>query len=202
MENSTIVYQKGTEENILGIVDLSLEVFEKDRYFIFNLGREFVKDYYLMIYRNYPDCFFIAIRDEKLIGFIIGYPDSKKITKSLVKKAIPFAFKFLFRKYKINMSINFFVKKVISSFGYVSREQGGGELLSMAIKKDYQGHGIGGKLVSLLEESLLKYTDKYFVHTHLHLTETVKFYEKHGFKEVTRDKKGETVVLHKNIVKR
>jgi ribosomal protein S18 acetylase RimI-like enzyme len=199
MMNSDIVYEKGTSKDVEDIVDISFMVFEQNRYFIFNLGKDFVLDYYRLVQENYPDHFFIAKQNKKTIGFIIGYPDSQKLTKQLLKKSFLFAYGFLVRKYRIAMNLFTFLKTSIKSIRYVSRSENGGELLSMAINTSQQGKGVGSILVGLLNESLKPHTQKCFVHTHTHLTQTVNFYLKLGFKEFSKDKMGETIVLLKKI---
>jgi len=195
-----VVVEKGSAKDIETVVDLSFEVFEVDRYFTFKLSREFVIDYYKIVQQFNADHFFIAKQGDKIVGFVIGYPDTNKVSKKIKKNIFKFGIKFLMRKYKIAMPYTELIKTGFKSFGYISRPEGGGELLSMAVLQNLQGKAVGSKLVHALDESFKGLITEYYVNTHTHLTLTVAFYIKMGFVKFSESKDGKTIVLKKNLI--
>jgi ribosomal protein S18 acetylase RimI-like enzyme len=158
-----------------------------------------VIDSYKIIQRSNPNHFFVARNGNKIVGFVIGYHDTNKVSKEFKKNIFRFGIKFLKGEYKITMPFSELFITGINSFRYISRPQGGGELLSMAVLQNFQGQAIGSKLVSALDESFKGLIKEYYVYTHTYLTLTVAFYLKLGLQKFSESKDGQIIILKRNL---
>ena len=188
-----------SREDIKEIIRISFAVFEIERYFMLKLGEGFLLDVLGLIYETNKAHFFVAKDGEAVIGFIFGYPDTRAVSAALRKNAPRIGLKLLCGKYDTRLGLFEFIKDGLRTSMYMSRSQGGGELMSMAVLQDYQGRGIGSRLFERLEASFQGLTDRYLILTHSRLVKTVQFYLKMGCREHSRLRNGEIVIFEKTI---
>ncbi len=173
------------KEDIATIVDLSFEVFDVKMYFMLRLGKRFLIDFYNIVYDSGAKHLFVATCGDEINGFLIGYPDTSVISRHLGKNALGIGWKMLTGRYQLDMSIRELFISGYKNYKYMDRHlgtqsEGVGELLSMAVKTNWQGQGIGRQLIEAYEASLKGKTTLYHVFTHSRLAKTLAFYRKMG----------------------
>ena len=128
----------------------------------------------------------VAIKDDKVIGFISGTIDAKVLYKKIVRKnlfnLIPLFIKKIFSVSFIKRGFNSFLIPFKTGKGMNDKEEVLPELLSIVISKEIQAKGIGTELLLNLESELKqKGFAKYKVIAGDNLVSANKFYLKNGF---------------------
>lgn len=191
-----------TPEDLDEIIKITFAVFEVDRYFMLKIGEEFLLDCFKIIFEKNSAHFFVAKDGAKVIGFVVGYPDTSAVSAALRRNAPRIGLRFLRGKYAMRMGLRELIADGYKNFRYMSRPQAGGaggELMSMAVLQDYQGQGIGARLMGHLEASFKGLTEKYLILTHRRLVKTVQFYLKMGCKEHASLRNNEIVIFEKSL---
>ncbi|MCY3413406.1 MAG: GNAT family N-acetyltransferase [Candidatus Heimdallarchaeota archaeon] len=145
-------------------------------------------DYYLQFE---PEFCFVAEDNGRVVGYIIGTPDSQSQVKSFNRKMIP---RILLRLLSITFWKYPSAFKRVLEFMRLEQEDEEEELLSsypahlhINLHPDIQGRGIGGKLLQMFETKL---KEKGITGLHLGTSNynhhALTFYEKHGFSIYSR----------------
>ncbi|MBN2835140.1 MAG: GNAT family N-acetyltransferase [Candidatus Delongbacteria bacterium] len=129
---------------------------------------------------------FVAVEDDKVIGFVSGSADSKALYKKIVKKnffrLIPLFFKKIFSYSFFKRSLESFLIPFKTGKDEKKEKEILPELLSIVISKNIQAKGIGSGLVKCLEEELMKRDiGSYKVLAGDNLISANKFYLKNDF---------------------
>lgn len=149
---------------------------------IANLGIDFLENYYKSLLALSTYHLYVATESEKYVGFI-GYIYSQKDIKDLdiLKQAKKEA---LFRLFTLRMN------PIVIARAWLKKHYGKPvvnlpELMMIAVDSEYRRHGIGAKLVSIMEKDLLEHKfSQYCVYTDN--PEGLNFYNKMGFRTVFR----------------
>ena len=155
---------------------------------IFFSGTEFIADFLTLYFTDYePESCFVAEKDGKIIGYLTGSKNEKRMNNIFLFKIIPkLFFRYLFSKAffkKKNLmfilaNFNSFIKGELQAPDSIKEDYPA--LLHINIDKDYRTLGIGRMLV----ESYIDYLKSKKVQG-LHLTtqseNSFKFFEKLGF---------------------
>jgi GNAT superfamily N-acetyltransferase len=151
-------------------------------------GREFLADFLTRYYTDYePQSTFIAEKNGKVIGYLTGAENEKKMNLALIVRVLPRAvLKLVFKGYIFKKDNFLFILFNIYSFlkgefyapAFIKIDYPA--ILHINIEKSYRGSGIGGMLV----EAYLNYLKKEEIRG-VHLTtqseKSFKFFEKEGF---------------------
>ena len=155
---------------------------------IFFNGREFIADFLTLYFTDYePESCFVAEKDGRVIGYLIGSKNDKRMNNTFLFKIIPKLFfknlfsKTFFKKKNLRFilaNFNSFMKGELQAPDSIKEEYPA--ILHINIDKNYRSYGIGRMLV----ESYIDYVRGGKVHG-LHLTtqseNSFKFFEKLGF---------------------
>lgn len=124
--------------------------------FLPSLGIKFLSLLYKEIIQIESDLSFVFIKDNKIVGFVIGVSHSSQIFK---KVAIEYFFSFvkymLLKLFKNPLIIKNFLETIFYPMKE-SKANTDAELLVIGVNKKYQGFGIGSKLISSLNETFIK----------------------------------------------
>jgi GNAT superfamily N-acetyltransferase len=152
-------------------------------------GREFLADFLTCYHTDYESqSTFIAEKDGKVIGYLTGAENEKKMNSIFIVKVLPRAvLKLVFKGYIFKKDNFLFILFNIYSFlkgefyepAFIKKDYPA--ILHINIDKNYRGSGIGGMLI----EAYLNYLKKEKIRG-VHLTtqseKSFKFFEKKGFK--------------------
>jgi ribosomal protein S18 acetylase RimI-like enzyme len=155
---------------------------------IFFNGKEFIEDFLTLYFTYYePESCFVAEKNGKIIGYLTGSKNEKRMNNIFLFKIIPkLFFKYLFSKTffkKKNLrfiiaTFNSFIKGELKMPDSIKEDYPA--LMHINIDKDYRNSGIGRMLI----ESYIDYLKSKKV-LGLHLTtqseNSFKFFEKLGF---------------------
>lgn len=144
--------------------------------FLSSLPLSFLEKVYICIIEN--DFCVVAKERGEVLGFIAGTIDIKKL------------YKYFFRKYFFVSLIMLLpkilnIKKIFETLFYPKKESNlpEAELLTIAIKKEFKGQGVAGKILEIFILEMRKRNIKEFkVLVGSELNNAIKFYEKSGFK--------------------
>lgn len=150
--------------------------------FLSELGEKFLYYFYLAMIDS-PNAFLIVAEDNgSIIGFISGCIDLKKFYKEFVKKYSPKVFFILLKKF-FNLKT---IKNILETIKYAGKEKKNlpkAELLALAVKKEFQGQGIAGKMLEkFVWEMKTRKVSDFKVIVGEELSPAIRFYEKNGFK--------------------
>ncbi len=155
----------------------------------FFTGREFLADFLTLYHTDYePQSTFIAEKEGKVIGYLTGAKNEKRMDLIFIVKVLPKAIlKLIFKGYIFKKNSFLFILFNIFSFlkgefyapAFIKKDYPA--ILHINIDKNYRSSGIGGRLV----EAYLSYLKKEKIKG-VHLTtqseKSFKFFEKVGFK--------------------
>ena len=189
---SAICYRTANQEDTKEIAKTHIKCFEN--YFISSLGNSLVEKYYLEFIKE-NDLFIVAVDDNRIIGFCMGYIiDETKARSNFLHNNFGALFIKVFGQcIRLNRRT---IKKV---FGLVSNkfvkkksinkiEKHGGDLLSICVLKEYRGQGISTELVEQFERKLIEKGQKeYWLGVYKTNVNAIKFYDKMGLKIETED---------------
>lgn len=136
---------------------------------------------------------FVVVAEEggKIIGFMAGTADIKKLYSNFLKKYFFHSVIFLFFKIFSFSSL----RKILENLLYPKKEQDlpKAELLTVAVIKEFQGKGLAGEILEVFLREMKNKGIKIFkVVVGEELKPAIKFYEKNGFKFV------KNIALHGN----
>lgn len=151
---------------------------EIDQGFLSSLPEIFLEKLYKCIIEN--DICVVAKEEGKVIGFIAGAADVSKFYSVFLEKYFIFSFFILFFKF-FNFSN---LKKIIEDLLYSRKaaDLPGAELLTVAVKKEFQGKGVANELFKLFVSKMKERNIKVFkVLVGEKLKPAIAFYEKNNF---------------------
>lgn len=135
--------------------------------------------------------FCITAKEEKeVIGFIAGTIDLKETYSFFIKR-------YFFQSIIVLLPKILNVRKIIESLFYPNKENGvlKAELLTIAVKKDFQGQGLATKMFPLfVQEMKNRGVSCFKVLVGEDLKPAISFYEKQGFKFL------KDTTVHKNNI--
>jgi len=155
----------------------------------FFIGREFLADFLTLYHTDYePQSTFIAEKGGKVIGYLSGAKNEKRMDLIFIFKVFPkAALKLIFKGYIFNKNNFLFILFSIYSFlrgefynpAFIQKDYPA--VLHINVDKNFRSLGIGEKLI----EAYLNYLKKEKIKG-VHLTtqseKSFKFFEKAGFK--------------------
>lgn len=147
--------------------------------FLSSLPMAFLEKLYSAVIEN--DFIIVAEDGGIIVGFMAGTADIKKLYSVFLKRYFFHSVVVLFFKI-FNFSA---LKKIIENLLYPKKEQDlpKAELLTVAVKKEFQGKGLAGEMLDLFQQEMQKRgTDVFKVIVGEGLKPAIKFYEKSGFK--------------------
>lgn len=159
--------------------------------FLSSLDLKFLEKIYVsVINSDYGFCV-LAEEENNIIGFVAGAINIKKIYFYFTKKYF-----FQFIKMILPKILNFaFIKKIFETLLYPQKESNlpEAELLTIAVKNEFQGKGVAGKMIQMfIQEAKNRSIKEFKVLVGEDLAGAIKFYEKNGFKFVKE------VIVHNN----
>lgn len=174
------VYQYD-EVLIKQIARLHCSALSRHSFLAYFFGESFLCKFYRGILEDKLGFFVCANEGNRLIGFILGCPDSSKIMRVILRR-----FHIFFGTIVIKAArFPFLVKKLFQTIAY-SDKSGSDvkpELLVIAVEEDRRSAGIGGRLLKLFEEELGKYNQSHYkVTVHKDMVAANKFYLKEGMR--------------------
>ena len=146
--------------------------------FLSSLPAAFLEKLYLLIIDK--DFCIVAKENDEVVGFMAGTTDIKKLYSRFFKKYFFHSIFFLFPKIFSFSSL----KKIFENLFYPKMEKDlpPAELLTVAVKKDFQGIGVAPQMLELFVAEMKKKGVKTFkVIVGEELIPAIKFYEKNGF---------------------
>lgn len=161
--------------------------------FLSSLPLPFLEKIYLSVIEN--DFCVVAKENNDIVGFIAGTSDIKKLYSFFFKK-------YFFYSLFIFLPKLFDIKKIIEDIFYIKKEEIKPELLTIAVKKDFQGRGIAREMLALFLSEMRKRGVRVFrVVVGEELKSAINFYEKNGFKflketEVHKGQKSRIYIYH------
>lgn len=144
--------------------------------FLSSLPAKFLEKLYTCVIEN--DFCVVAEDNGKVAGFIAGTSDIKKLYSNFIKK-------YFFVSVFLLLPRIFDIKKIFETLFYPKKENNlpQAELLTIAVKKEFQKQGLAGQMLELFVKEAGKRGLKNFkVLVGSSLLSAIKFYEKNGFK--------------------
>jgi len=163
--------------------------------FLCTLGEKFLALLYKAMIGSENGIVIIVEDDERVAGFISGTTDMRKLNAFFRRKNFFKAFFLLFpRMFRPSVC-----RKIIEDVFYSIRKPAASlpdaELLSIAVKKDYRGKGVGAKLfAALVCEMREKKINNFKILVGENLKDAQKFYERMGCEAAGKEE------LHKGEV--
>jgi GNAT superfamily N-acetyltransferase len=155
----------------------------------FFTGREFLADFLTLYHTDYePQSIFVAENKNKVIGYLSGAKNEKRMDLIFIFKVLPTAaLKLIFKGYIFKKDNFLFILFNIYSFlkgefyapAFIKKDYPA--ILHINVDKNYRSSGIGGRLI----EAYLSYLKKEKikgVHLKTQSEKSFKFFEKFGFK--------------------
>jgi len=160
----------------------------------------FFSQYYPQYERDHS---FVAVDNERIVGYILSSPDTEKQGKRFIAKMVPkIALRLLlYTSLRYNQVLRMYMKEAAIGIKYITSPKNPKNMphekinelypahLHIDILKEYQRQGIGGKLIRTLETHYKKNGVKGI---HLGTSEknvkAVPFYKKMGYKIVRVDR--------------
>jgi ribosomal protein S18 acetylase RimI-like enzyme len=142
--------------------------------FLSSLPLIFLEKLYMSVIEN--DFCIVAKEGDDVLGFIAGTKDIKKLYSFFLKKYFFYSIIFLLPKI-------FDIRKIIETLFYPKGDDVKAELLTIAVKSNFQGRGFAAKMFGAFIEEMRKNNVKLFkVLVGEELLPAISFYEKSGFK--------------------
>lgn len=167
------------ENDALQIAEIHQQEIKKG--FLNTLNKNFLARIYSAIIESKDGSCVVAEKNKEIVGFIAGTTNLDRFYFYFLKKyffqAVFFLFPEIFSFKKI--------KKIIEVIFYPEKEKDlpKAELLTIAIKNQFQGQGIAGQMFErFVVEMKSRGVDNFKVVVGEKLLPAIKFYEKNGFK--------------------
>ena len=179
------------KEDALDIAKIHKQEIKKG--FLSSLPVVFLEKLYLSVIES--DFCIIAREGDEVLGFIAGTKDIKKLYSYFLKRYFFYSAFFLLPKI-------FNIKKIIETLFYPKNEGVKAELLTIAVKKNFQGQGLAKKMFEAFISEMKKRNVRAFkVLVGEELAPAISFYEKSGFKfleetEVHKGKKSRIYIYN------
>lgn len=142
--------------------------------FLSSLPINFLEKLYISIIEN--DFCFVAKEGGSVVGFIAG-------TKNINKLYFYFLKKYFFYSLVILLPKIFSLRKITEIIFYPKSEDLSAELLTIAVKKEFRGHGLAKEMFKFFASEMKKRDVEAFkVLVGENLITAINFYEKSGFK--------------------
>jgi ribosomal protein S18 acetylase RimI-like enzyme len=161
--------------------------------FLSSLPISFLEKIYLSVIEN--DFCVVAKENDNVVGFIAGTIDIKKLYSFFSKK-------YFFYSIMVFLPKILNVKKIIEDIFYIKKEEIRPELLTIAVKENFQGQGIAKKMFEVFVSEMKRRGVKMFkVVVGDELKPAISFYEKNGFEfvketEVHKGQKSRIYIYH------
>lgn len=158
-------------------------------HFSSSLGERLLKKYYECFLNAYPDLFLVALDNNQIIGFAMGYPfqGGNQTRRFIHKHFFLFSLRFLFLLF-IRFDKRAWGKVFSKKEKYFSYEYPPfdclrtGDLLSICLGKNYRGSGLAKEMLDKFIAQLSKRDFNFCVlSTNNDNFSAQKFYEKNGF---------------------
>src|SRR3989339_541838 len=146
--------------------------------FLSSLSINFLEKIYIAVIEN--DFCVVAKNNNEIVGFIAGTKNIKNLYKYFLGKYFFISIIMLLPKL-------FDIRKIFETLFYSKEESDlpKAELLTIAVKKEFQMEGIAGKMLKFfILEMKNKNVKEFKVLVGSNLQNAIKFYEKNGFKFV------------------
>ncbi|OGZ69856.1 MAG: hypothetical protein A3D44_03080 [Candidatus Staskawiczbacteria bacterium RIFCSPHIGHO2_02_FULL_42_22] len=153
---------------------------EINKGFLSSLNISFLKNLYEAIILSSASFCVVAKEGDQVTGFISGVTSIKKLYRYFFAHYFLSSSTVLFKKL---FSLSF-IKKVFETLLYSSKEQSlpSAELLTMAVKQQFQGKGIASQMLfTFLAEMKKRNIQQFKVLVGEELAPAIHFYEKNGF---------------------
>ena len=169
---SKIMICLAKKEDALTIAELHKKEIKSG--FLSSLPLFFLEKLYLAVIKN--DFCIIAKENGEIVGFTAGTADIKKLYSYFFKKHFFYSALILFPKI-------FSLRKIMETLFYPKKIELKAELLTIAVKKEFQGRGIAMQMFKFFTSEMRKRRIKKFkVLVGGELSPAIRFYEKSGFK--------------------
>ena len=171
-------------------------------------GREFLADFLTLYHTDYePQSTFIAEKYGKVIGYLTGAKNEKKMDSVFIVKVLPRAIlKLIFKGYIFKKDSFLFILFNIYSFlkgefyvpTFIKKDYPA--ILHINVDKNYRSSGIGGRLIDVYQNYLRK--EKIIgVHLTTQSEKSFKFFKKEGFELLYETKRSYFKhILKKSII--
>lgn len=154
-------------------------------FFLTRLGDSFLKIYYSSVIKNEKSLFIGLFNKNELVGFCCTATISKNFNKLIIRdNLLPFMFLGLLLLVTKPRYLYGLFRNMTKKSPSVHDRSEYAELLSIAVKNNYQGCGLGKKMVQYTENELVKLNQlQISLTTDLYNNEkTIIFYQKLGYK--------------------
>jgi ribosomal protein S18 acetylase RimI-like enzyme len=209
---NNFVVANARSEDIGRVAAIFMEAFSESVKF-FTQGRypnaEAVEDIFRAVFAADSESFFVArgaAEEGLVLGYIIAIPDVRRIWKRVLfsGELIKWFFKWVAGRYGLDLcSVLRLVHNKLFYVNFELKISAKAQVLSIAVKREYKGRGIG----KLLLEKGLKYlrskgVDEVKLEVRGSNMEAYRLYKNAGFVEIgrTRDLQGEWVIMKKRLV--
>ncbi len=186
--NGGILYRKATEEDLHQVALIHKESFGGS--FISSLGIGLIKKfYYEYLIEDCP--FVIAVSDDGIIGFSMGYYNGSRGTERFIKNnRLHLVFRCFLRMILLDKQVIFRVKNYIKACIYIRKNTSSStiselsaDLLSICVIDKYKGKGVSMELITYFESLLKDKGAHHFTLSVLKKNErALNFYKKVGMK--------------------
>jgi len=180
-----ITYIAATEKDIKQVVSLHMSTFKSN--FTTLLGKAFLTQYYHLFLNNLF-YFFIAKKEEQVIGFIVGVNDYKLLAKYLKQEIHKFIIPLLYSV--LNIKLIPIISKRVLGFIFNGRAntlpldlRNYNEITSFVVDKNSQGLGVGSSLLKhyLSQVNSSGILGAFITTDATENISTINFYKKNGF---------------------
>jgi len=164
--------------------------------FLSSLPLVFLEKLYLSVIEN--DFCVVAKEGENVVGFMAGTKNLKKLYSFFIEKNFFYSAVILLPKI-------FDARKIVETLFYPKDEDIEAELLTVAVKNNFQGKGLASKMFEVFVEEMKRNKVEVFkVLVGAELLPAINFYENSGFKflketEVHKGKKSKIYVYNLKI---
>lgn len=204
-----MIIRNATEKDLLKIADLHIKCFPDS--FSTQLGGKLLARFYLEYLKKVPELFLVAESDKEIVGVCMGYycEDNVYQKKFLWHNLISLIFKCL----KLTLMRN---ELMLKKMGFCKSKQKNaptfqkvdvneerkqldkcGDLLSICVRADFQGHGVSSNLVKTFHEVLKgKNREVCFLSVLQKNSRAISFYKKMGYRII---KDGTTIKMETDL---
>lgn len=191
-----MIIQKATVKDLREIVQVHIKCFPNS--FSSQIGSKLLENYYFEYLSMNPDLFLIAVENNNIVGFCMGYLcENTGFSKRFIKKNFAsLGCKVIFLIFKKNNLAKEKMKSIIkrSNQGKVYSTEydditadNSGDLLSICVLQEYRGTGIAMSLIVEYEERLSELNRRVcYLSVLSNNDRAMAFYEKNGYEKVKR----------------
>ena len=183
MEKQTMyTTKKSTLLDVDQIVQIHHDTFEN--FFLTSLGADFLKFYYYSLIKNHETVCFVAVDNDKIVGFSVATVMSKGFNTRLIRSNLYsfglWSFKMLFSDPKALIRL---VRNLTKKSDVIEDDENYAELFSIAVKSNQQKKGIGKILLKETEKELkIKGVENLSLTTDYYDNDaTIAFYKSMGY---------------------